>query len=1001
MHTAVFAAPDARSLSAGKLCFIENKGQVTDQYSNARPDIDFKISAGNGLTIFIGSGQIHYQWSRPAGDKTELYRMDVSLLNGNREAVITFEDKQPFYEQYYTHLSGENGIRAYGYKKIIYQNVYPNIDWVFYVNKDDKLEHDFIVRPGGKVSDIQLRYDGAASLAIDDNGRLQAITPLGAITENAPYTFQQDGKAIASRFVLEENMLRFNTAAYQGILTIDPVLEWGTYFGGNSADRGRAVSTDHNGNVYIAGITKSTANIATQGAFLTTYAGGNNDAFIAKFHRDGDCRWATYYGGTNVDNASSVSCDLFGNVYAAGFTNSAAGISTPGAFRTSKAGTTSTNDAFLVKLDSLGNRAWGTYFGGSGQDGNANTVVTCDSVGNVYLCGDTQSDTGIVKNSQHRLTRAGSLDVFLSKFSTNGDLEWSTYYGGSARDVPYGIAIGSADEVIITGSTVSSDTNIATPGSYRTTPSGGQDLFLVKFNSQGQRIWGTYYGGNQDDIPRSVSLDPEHNIVVAGFTASDTGIATTGSHQPAMAPPLPGEFQYGDGFLVKFSSQGQRIWGTYFGGESLDDITGVTTDESSIIYLAGVTASHTDIATSDGYQVQQLVPNGGLYTSGFFAKLSPQGNRIYGSYYGGDNNTAFDGIKVDELNNVYLTGETVSGTHISTPNSHQTAFGGGDDDAILIRFNDCNAPDMPDTINGSLIACSERTSIYYVAGSAGVSHYTWILPNGWSGQSISDTIYIVPDTNGGDIRVIAHNFCGRASDTQTLHVTVSAQPEIVPAGTVEACAGDTVILSSSAPGITYWLKDGVTLPNSQSATLRIDVSGTYQVIAENGVCTDTSNSTTAIFHPLPSPVLVNNNGILSTTIPYEEYQWYFDGNAVTGATQPTYSITFDGIYAVQVRDSNSCYAFSDDLAIRLAVIDPGSRDQYLIFPNPVQDDLTINSYQHGKVRISTPEGRRVIYKEIIKGVNKVGLSDLPDGMYLLQIENYTGQIVFQEKLVKL
>lgn len=141
------ATPNTSSATQFKksssLHFIENKGQIIDQYHNPRTDVDFKIPAGNGLNIFIGAGKIHYQWSalrhssgyettslssRPEWSETEwsggtssaqgderviMYRMDVTLLNANPDAEIVTEEKQPYYEQYYLTNTDPNGATAH------------------------------------------------------------------------------------------------------------------------------------------------------------------------------------------------------------------------------------------------------------------------------------------------------------------------------------------------------------------------------------------------------------------------------------------------------------------------------------------------------------------------------------------------------------------------------------------------------------------------------------------------------------------------------------------------------------------------------------------------------------------------------------------------------------------------------------------------------------------------------------------------------------------------
>src|SRR5690606_11984474 len=175
---------------------------------------------------------------------------------------------------------------ARSYQKITYKDVYPNIDWVFYINAQGQLEHDFVAQPNGNINDIKMRYNGSVKLELLEDGSLQAITPMGEIAENAPYAYMQDGKAVATSFVLEGGILSFETAPYRGTLTIDPVIEWGTYFGGTGDETGGDITTDIWGNVYLCGTTTSSSNIATTGAFQDTLV-DNDEAFLSKWNSEG------------------------------------------------------------------------------------------------------------------------------------------------------------------------------------------------------------------------------------------------------------------------------------------------------------------------------------------------------------------------------------------------------------------------------------------------------------------------------------------------------------------------------------------------------------------------------------------------------------------------------------------------------------------------------------------------------------------------------------------
>jgi hypothetical protein len=221
------------SKKTAPLCFIENKGQVTDQNHNPRPDIQFRIAAAPGLNIFIGKGAIHYQFSKsqnpnlkiqvpgsggnkiddavlqmdPAGksSKADMYRMDVELAGANKNAQVITEEKQDYYENYFTSITNGQCIKAEAYGSITYKDIYPHIDWVLYIN-NGQLEHEFVVNEGGRVSDIQLKYGGATGLKLNADGTLTAGTPQGTITEQAPASYEANGKVVRSSFKLSGNM---------------------------------------------------------------------------------------------------------------------------------------------------------------------------------------------------------------------------------------------------------------------------------------------------------------------------------------------------------------------------------------------------------------------------------------------------------------------------------------------------------------------------------------------------------------------------------------------------------------------------------------------------------------------------------------------------------------------------------------------------------------------------------------------------------------------------
>lgn len=984
--------PQASPSDSSPLSFVENKGQVTDQHYQSRKDIDFRLN-GNGVNVFVANSALHYQWAKPVGTKVSgedtlqrlaTYRMDVKLLGANPDAMLVKEQRLGFHERYYTPQFGEQGGIAQAYQKVTYKNIYPQIDWVLYV-KNNTVEYDFIVHPGGNVADIQLRYDGAVSLKVNTDGSLTATTPMGSITEAAPVSSQQaDGKRIASSFVLKDNILRFTTSEYQGTLVIDPTLTWATYYGGALVDnmRSGSVSGDDYGNVYVGGYTQSTSNIATIGSFQDTLT-ANIDAFLAKFNGSGVRLWATYYGGSGSDYTYGVVCASGEKVYLGGYTNSPAGIATSGAHQTVLGTTGSGTDGYVVQFDSSGARQWATYFGGSSTE--QGLALNCDKNGNAYLAGYTNSASGIATTGSHQTTLGGGQDAFLVKFSPTGTRLWSTYLGGSSTDQGLAVACDTFNNVFVGGYTQST-AGIASTGSHQSVLGGGQDGFIAKFDSTGLKQWSSYYGGVAADRIGSLTTDLNANVFVTGYTAGSTsGIASTGSHQDTIGGTAAGT---ADVFLVKFNSSGIRQWGTYYGGAGSEQGWGVHCDVSGNIYLTGQTNSSGNIASIGAYKDTLDVQDG------FLVKFDNNGTRLWGTYFGGEAADWGYSVFCNKNSTVFLGGQTGSTAGITTTGSHQGSYAGGSADVFLATFNDCDLI-APAFVSGGDTVCRGGSYTYTVPAVSGATSYTWMLPAGWTGSSSTDTIHIVSGLLSDTIRVAANFPCGVSSYTEKV-ITVRPLPDISPLGTTSLCNGDSIVLTASG-GTTYqWLSSGIAISGANTSSYTVHTGGLYSVVVTAFGCTDTSLSDTIVVHPLPVPVISVSGSLLSTGS-YTSYQWLHNGIPITGAVASTYTISLmSGLYTVTVVDSNGCEGTSTAVdAGTLDIKETTGKPDIHIYPNPVQNVLFIQSPLPVDVHIISTGGLTSKYKN----VRKIDLSNYADGIYLLRI--FTDErLIGTRKIVK-
>lgn len=254
---------------------------------------------------------------------------------------------------------------------------------------------------------------------------------------------------------------------------------------------------------------------------------------------------------------------------------------------------------------------------------------------------------------------------------------WGTYYGELSNGTA--CATDPTGNIYLAGYSFS-QYFIATAGAHQSTFGGGAyDGFLVKFNSQGQRLWATFYGGSDSDYAYDVACDASGNVYLCGLTASTSGIATPGSHQFQLGGP-PGDM---DAFLVKFSPAGVRVWGTYYGGDGSDWGLSCAADAAGTVYLVGRTGSDTGIASSSG--AFQLYLDGTL--DAFAARFSTSGARLWGTYFGGSGNDEAYGCAVDASGHLLMCGYTEPSASPLAFGSSNMAYGGGISDGFVARFS--------------------------------------------------------------------------------------------------------------------------------------------------------------------------------------------------------------------------------------------------------------------------------------------------------------------------
>lgn len=325
---------------------------------------------------------------------------------------------------------------------------------------------------------------------------------------------------------------------------------------------------------------------------------------------------------------------------------------------------------------------YSTFLGGSRDDhGNA---VSVDSSGSVYVTGYTASTNFPTMSALQRVSGGGvsGYDVFVTKLDPSGSaLVYSTYLGGSADDVGWGIAVDNSGNAYVTGGTDSP--NFPTVNTLQPFGHTGK-VFVTKLDPSGSTlVYSTFLGGSGlvGDYGTGVAVDSLGNVYVIGITTSPDF--------PTLNPVQPnfggGFFGDGDAFVTKINAAGSAlVYSTYLGGRGDDGGWGIAVDSSGEAYVTGF-ASSTDFPVVNPLQACVA---GGSNDDAFVAKLDTSGSMlVYSTCLGGKGFEVGRGVAVDNEGNAYIAGSTGS-ADFPVVNAMQSIFGGGlDGDAFVAKLN--------------------------------------------------------------------------------------------------------------------------------------------------------------------------------------------------------------------------------------------------------------------------------------------------------------------------
>ena len=293
---------------------------------------------------------------------------------------------------------------------------------------------------------------------------------------------------------------------------------WARSAGSTGYEAALGTASDNNGNLYVIGW-YSSATITFGSITLTNPGVGSGDIFLVKYDATGNTIWAKTFGGTDGDIGNAIALDALGNIYITGWYASSTISFGTSTLTNGGLG----NDVFIVKLSSLGTELWSKTAGGTSSDRGYG--ITVDPSGNVFTTGAFMSPTinfgtGILTNA------SATNDFFITKHDTNGNTLWAKKAGGTNADTGFSIASDSLGDVYATGAFASSSIDFGS-GALANSTTGTQDIFVVKYDGLGNAVWSNRSGGSADDAANGIAAKKNDVYVTGGFSSASITFSTT------------------------------------------------------------------------------------------------------------------------------------------------------------------------------------------------------------------------------------------------------------------------------------------------------------------------------------------------------------------------------------------------------------------------------------------------------------------------------------------
>lgn len=453
---------------------------------------------------------------------------------------------------------------------------------------------------------------------------------------------------------------------------------WSVRAGRYAYDYGTGVGTDAAGNIYMSGKYEEDSYFDN----INVTCQGNHDIFLAKYNSSGVIQWVSTAGGTQGDYAHGMTSDAAGNSYLA---CEIEGTASFGSIVVN--GNPGDNDIVIAKYDTDGNCLWAKSAGGYKNDKAIDIAV--DGAGNSFITGQFQWSAFF---DAITITSNGEEDMYLAKYDPDGNLLWVVKAGGTGPDEGKGVTTDNSGNSYVTGHFMGS---INFGNTTLNAPNGYLDLFVVKYDPDGNVVWAKQAGGDFDDVGRAICSDDNYLYITGEFNAFATfdahWIVTNG-----MA----------DVFVACYNLNGEAQWVKGGGGNMVDRARGITVDKNRNVYFTGQFGNAANFMGNTIYSPDSM--------DVFVACVNMNGEGKWAISASGPAD-AYEPLGYEAGNAITVNNNTgkvyVAGSYLSGAIFNATTLAAYDrTDAFLAEVDESGAPSNPASLNN--IGKPEVLSIY-------------------------------------------------------------------------------------------------------------------------------------------------------------------------------------------------------------------------------------------------------------------------------------------------